>query len=69
MSANKSELAVRLATVAGQRVRVRSYRTEDGYRSTVDNVDPGAVFARGRGSTREEAEKDALTKASAVLNP
>jgi hypothetical protein len=33
----------------------------------IDNVDPGARFARAEGSTREEAESTAIGKANRYL--
>jgi hypothetical protein len=44
-------------------VRITSYRVGDQYRSTVDNIDPGATVARGSGATREAAEQEAITTA------
>ncbi len=44
-------------------VHITSYRLGDVYHCTVDNVDPGAVIARSKGSTREEAEAMALRSA------
>ena len=44
-------------------VHITSYRLGDIYHCTVDNVDPGAVIARSKGSTREEAEAMALRSA------
>ena len=44
-------------------VRITSYRLGDVYHCTVDNVDPGAVIARAKASTREEAEAIALQSA------
>jgi hypothetical protein len=37
------------------------------YHCTINNVDPGARFARADGSTREEAERRALEKAERYL--
>ena len=44
-----------------------SYRLEKAYYCTVDNVDPGAVIARAKGATREEAEAQAVAKAKERL--
>jgi ribosomal protein S12 methylthiotransferase accessory factor YcaO len=40
---------------------------EKTYYCTVDNVDPGAVIARAKGATREEAEAEAIAKAKERL--
>ena len=47
--------------------RAVSYRVGDRYYCTIDNVDPGARFARAEGTTREEAESTALEKAARYL--
>jgi len=44
-------------------VRITSYRVGDQFRSTVDNIDPGATVARGSGPTREAAEQEAIATA------
>ena len=49
--------------VEGWPVKVTSYRLENEYHCTVDNVSPGAWVARASGSTRQEAEEKALAKA------
>jgi hypothetical protein len=38
-------------------------RLDETYYCTVDSVDPGAVIARAKGATREEAETNAIAKA------
>jgi hypothetical protein len=48
-------------------VRVRSYLLDGDFYSAVDNIDPGAVLARARGATREEAELEALRVAGRRL--
>lgn len=48
-------------------IRVASYKLGDRWACKVDNVSPGAVIARGIGSTREEAEEDALSRAASRL--
>jgi hypothetical protein len=53
----------RRTELAGWPVRVTSYRLAGRFRSEVDNVDPGAVIARGEGATREAAEAEACGKA------
>ncbi|HLC25297.1 MAG TPA: hypothetical protein VJM80_00840 [bacterium] len=49
------------------KINIVSYRLGDAYLCTVDNVEPGAVLARGKGPTREEAEKKAIQKAEEML--
>lgn len=51
----------------GWPVRVASYELADRFACKVDNVSPGAVFARGEGATREEAEEQALERAARKL--
>jgi hypothetical protein len=51
----------------GWKINVVSYRVGDRYYCTIDNVDPGARFARAEGATREEAEAAALEKATRYL--
>lgn len=48
-------------------INIESYRIGDTYHCTVDNVQPGAVLARGQGKSREEAERIAVEKASEML--
>ena len=51
----------------GWPINVVSYRVGDRYYCTIDNVDPGARFARAEGTSREEAEAAALEKAQRYL--
>ncbi|MFB9266884.1 hypothetical protein ACFFWD_27605 [Bradyrhizobium erythrophlei] len=51
----------------GWDIGIASYKLGGRYCCEVDNVSPGARLARGEGSTREEAEAEALTKASEML--
>jgi len=51
----------------GWPINVVSYRVGDRYYCTIDNVSPGARFARAEGATREEAESTALEKAGRYL--
>lgn len=57
----------RRAELDGWAVNVVSYRIGDRFYCTVDNVDPGARFARAEGPTREDAESAALEKARRYL--
>ena len=51
----------------GWPVRIVTYRIGEKYYCTIDNVDPGARFARAEGSTREEVERAALERAQRHL--
>jgi hypothetical protein len=53
--------------IGGWAVNIVSYKLGDRYYCTIDNVDPGARFARAEGGTREEAEAVALEKATRHL--
>jgi len=53
--------------VGGWAVEIETYQLGDVYYCTINNVDPGARFARAEGSTREEAEAKALEKAGRYL--
>ncbi|MGH9554525.1 MAG: hypothetical protein ACRD2Y_01770 [Terriglobales bacterium] len=61
------EYAERNLELAGWPVHVVTYRLGKMYYCKVDNVSPGAQVARASGATREEAEQQALTKASERL--
>jgi hypothetical protein len=60
---NAQEYRERTLELEGWPVRVTTYRLDGLYHSKADNVDPGASLARSTGSTREEAEAEALEKA------
>jgi hypothetical protein len=51
----------------GWPVHIVTYRIGGKYYCTIDNVDPGARFARAEGVTREEVERVALEKAQRYL--
>ena len=53
--------------IDGWPVNIVTYRIGDKYYCTIDNVDPGARFARAEGATREEVERVALEKAQRYL--
>jgi hypothetical protein len=53
--------------IDGWKVHIVTYRIGDRYYCTIDNVDPGARFARAEGATREDAERVALEKARKYL--
>ncbi len=49
-------------------MNIVSYRLGRTYICTVDNVDPGAVIARAKGATRQEAEEAAIGQAKRRLD-
>ena len=51
----------------GWPIEIETYKLGDVYYCTINNVDPGARFARAEGSTREDAETKALEKADRYL--
>ena len=48
-------------------IHIVTYRIGQTYYCTIDNVDPGARFARAEGATRDDAERIALEKAKRYL--
>ncbi len=65
--ARAEEHRVETTDINGTSVTVTSYRIEDRYHCHVANVDPGATIARAEGSTRQEALKRAVAKATERL--
>jgi hypothetical protein len=61
------EYTERKEEIGGWPVHIVTYRIGDRYYCTIDNVDPGARFARADGDTRENAERVALEKAKKYL--
>ena len=61
------EYSTREVELAGWKARVTSYKLGDTYHCSVDNVSPGAVVARTEGKTREQAENEAVEKATRYL--
>lgn len=57
----------RTGTIDAWPIHIVTYRVGDTYYCTIDNVDPGARFARAEGATREDAEGVALEKAKKYL--
>ena len=53
--------------LSGWPIEVETVKIGDVYYCTINNVDPGARFARAEGPTREEAELQALAKAERYL--
>ena len=54
--------------LAGWSIEIESYKFGEIYYCTINNVDPGARFARAEGPTREDAEAGALQKAERYLS-
>ena len=67
MSMKPEEYAERQMELSGWPVHVVTYRLGKIYYCKVDNVSPGAQVARASAESREEAEKQALSKASERL--
>ena len=61
------EYTERNETIDTWPIHIVTYRVRDTYYCTIDNVDPGARFARAEGGTREDAERTALEKAKKHL--
>lgn len=61
------EYTERNETIDTWPVHIVTYRIGEKYYCTIDNVDPGARFARAEGGTREDAERTALEKAKKHL--
>jgi hypothetical protein len=53
--------------LAGWPVIIETYKLGGVYHCTIANVDPGARIARADGSTREQAEQEAIAKATRYL--
>jgi len=54
-------------TIDGWPVHIVTYRIGGQYHCTIDNVDPGARFARAEGAKRDDVERTALEKAKRYL--
>ena len=61
------EYTERNETIDSWPVHIVTYRIGEKYYCTIDNVDPGARFARAEGGTRQDAERTALEKAKKYL--
>ena len=57
----------RYEEIDGWKVHIVTYKIGDRYYCAIDNVDPGARFARAEGATRDEVEREALEKARRYL--
>jgi hypothetical protein len=61
------EYSRREIEISGWPISVETYKLGDVYHCTISSVDPGARFARADGSTKDEAERLALEKATRYL--
>jgi hypothetical protein len=61
------EYSERREVIDGWPVHIVTYRIGDRFYCTIDNVDPGARFARAEGAAREDVERIALEKAKKYL--
>ena len=61
------EYTERKETIDTWPVHIVTYRLGETYYCTIDNVAPGARFARAEGTTREDAERVAIEKAQRYL--
>jgi hypothetical protein len=62
------EYSQRTETLNGWPIHIVTYRIGDVYYCMIDNVDPGARFARAQGATRQDLERTALEKAAEYLS-
>ena len=67
MKANVSGFREHETEVNGWPVRLTTYRIGEKYVCQADNVSPGACIARFSAATAEEAESQALSKATHLL--
>ena len=61
------EYTARNETIDGWPIHIVTYRIGETYYCMIDNVDPGARFARAEGTTRDDVERVALEKAKKYL--
>ena len=62
------EYSERVVEVGGWQCRLTSYKLGNVYHCHADNVSPGANLARATGATKEEAERNALERATELLS-
>ena len=61
------EFTERKDAIDGWNINIVTYSIGGRWYCTIDNVDPGARFARAEGATKEDAERVALEKARKYL--
>jgi len=59
--------ATRRQPLGDWQIEIETYQLGDVFYCTINNVDPGARFARAEGPTREDAERQALEKAERYI--
>ncbi len=64
---NAEQYTKRRQPLGEWQIEIETYRLGDVFYCTINNVDPGARFARAEGPTREQAESKALEKAQRYL--
>ena len=57
----------RTTQLAGWPITIVTYRLGSTYHTTIDNTDPGAWVVKAQGTTKVEAESNALKEAEALL--
>lgn len=57
----------RTLELGGWPIRIVTYRLDSTYRTTIDNLDPGAWVVKAEGQTKEESESKALKEAQSLL--
>jgi hypothetical protein len=57
----------RRVELSGWPIEIETHKLGDVYYCTINNVDPGARFARADGKTKQEAESLAIEKATRYL--
>ena len=62
------DFSERIVEVNGWQCRLTSYRLGEMYYCQADNVSPGARLARTSAPTKEEAERNALERATELLS-
>jgi hypothetical protein len=67
MTFKAEEYTRRSEEIHGWAVNISTYRLRDTWLCKIDNNSPGATVSRGEGTTREEAEKEALDAATRRL--
>ncbi len=63
-----TDYSERILEVAGWKVRLTSYELGGKYFCKADNVEPGACIARTEGASKEDCERQALSKAQDFLS-
>ena len=62
-----TELSEKIMELSGWPVRITSYRLGEKYFCKADNVEPGACIARSVGTTKDEVERNVVSRAQEYL--